>query len=402
MPSVRRSRRSLVAAALVMVALGAAVTVTVLRHNGAGTPNGALSTSRALNGRTGTAMPPSFLPNLPSASPSGSAANPLHRQLPTAIGGCSVSPILVNGCRAWLGAAARDYPGKSGSKANILAHEEVIGRPVDIAHTYHPPGSSLPNDTDLYFLDRPNTILLTNWKPASTFADAAGGNAAVDAKIHKTARSVKAAGRTFMLALWHEPENDVSRGTACGGLIGHGGSPAEYVAMWRHVRSIFTAEGVTNVVWVMNYMGASNWDCLVPSLWPGNDLVDWVMYDPYSSGGNRTWASQVGRFYSYLLSHSDGTHDFLSKPWGLGEFGIGHSPDGSTVASQAQSYTYYDDAVRSIRTNMFPRLKAYVDFDVQGVHDTKIAYSTITHRFDQTELEHYSVFAATVQSTRIG
>ena len=31
----------------------------------------------------------------------------------------------------------------------------------------------------------------------------------------------------------------------------------------------------------MNYLGFDGWDCLFPELWPGNDRVDWITWDPY-------------------------------------------------------------------------------------------------------------------------
>lgn len=47
----------------------------------------------------------------------------------------------------------------------------------------------------------------------------------------------------------------------------------------------------------MNYMGFKRWDCLVPQLWPGNSLVDWVMMDTYGLPRNRLIDQSVGRFH---------------------------------------------------------------------------------------------------------
>ena len=63
-----------------------------------------------------------------------------------------------------------------------------------------------------------------------------------------------------MLDVHHEPENDISPG-------GYPELPEPHVhrrppapssttsGMWRNVRARFNALGVTNVVWVMNYLG---------------------------------------------------------------------------------------------------------------------------------------------------
>ncbi len=121
--------------------------------------------------------------------------------------------------------------------------------------------------------------------------------------------------------------------------------------MWHNVRARFDALGITNVVWVMNFMGYEGWNCVENSVWPGNDYVDWVMWDPYPR--NATWAYHVGGFYNWLTTHSDAEHNYLSKPWGLAEFG-------NNGTSQANVYQMYDDAKRALDNGTYPRIKAYV------------------------------------------
>ena len=308
---------------------------------------------------------------------------------------CTVSSKLVNSCRPWLGAAVNDNVSfASDTKSQILGHESLIGRQLDIAHTYHTAGSNSLSATDTYFAKRPNTILVTNWKPSNDWGDAGGGNASVNAGIDQMANSIKSLGSTkIMLVLFHEPENDVSSEPSCPNVSykGNLGTPTEYRNMWANVQNRFDAAGVTNVVWVMNYMGFTNWNCLIKPLWPGNSRVDWVAWDPYSPSNEKTWDEAISDYYNFLSSSSDSTHDFNSKPWLLGEFGIGHG--NTTTADQAHTYKFYDDAKASLAANRYPRLKGYLDFDVQGVHDTQIAYVTTTHVYDPVELQHYKAFA---------
>src|SRR5688572_760552 len=61
---------------------------------------------------------------------------------PPAAAACVVDSKLVNSCRPWLGAAANGYPNLSGDGAQIRAHEQRIGRPLDVVHLYTPPGQS--------------------------------------------------------------------------------------------------------------------------------------------------------------------------------------------------------------------------------------------------------------------
>jgi hypothetical protein len=156
--------------------------------------------------------------------------------------------------------------------------------------------------------------------------------------------------------------------------------------MWANVRRRFAARGATNVVWVMNYMGYKPYDCLVPELWPGNSLVDWLMIDAYGTKARPLIDASVGRFYRFLEAHSDPAHDYRSKPWGLGEFSI-HG------ATRAQAYAYWDSARAALDNAAYPRLKAYVVFDSTGGHqDNRVAYD-INGTYDPTEQAHYNAFA---------
>src|SRR3954451_17208197 len=114
---------------------------------------------------------------------------------------CVVSDKLVNSCRPWLGAAAGNYPNFVDQlRSQIDAHEQRIGRPVDIVHSYHPPGK-LPLSTDeRYYTRRPNTMLFINWKPAARWTDAAGGNATINGQIDLVASRIAALGsrRVFL------------------------------------------------------------------------------------------------------------------------------------------------------------------------------------------------------------
>lgn len=308
---------------------------------------------------------------------------------------CAISSKLVNSCRPWLGGFANSNASfASDTKSQILGHESLIGRQLDMPHTYHPVGSNTLSAADTYFATRPNTILVTNWKPANIWKDADGSNASINAGIDQMANSIKSLGTTkIMLVVFHEPENDVSSDPNCPDVSykGSAGTPTDYRNMWANVRSRFDNAGVTNVVWAMNYMGFSAWNCLVKDLWPGNDKVDWVMWNPYSGSNAQTWDDAASIYYDWLTQNSDAQHDFLSKPWGLGEFGIGHG--NTQVADQAHTYQFYDDIKASLVANRYPRIKAYLGFDTQGVHDTQIAYVTVTHEYDAVELQHYKNFA---------
>jgi hypothetical protein len=280
---------------------------------------------------------------------------------------CTPSAILVNPCRPWFGAVANGNPGAPSSRVAQFDYlERLIGRRLDIFRDYHtPPGhgilANLPLNYDERQLARqPHTYLDVNWKPARTFALADGGDAAVNRQIDQAAASIRSiAPRKIFLTIWWEPQNDVTSdpgGHCYVNSNATGGTPAQYVAMWQNVESRFRADGVTNVVWAMDYQAppSGQYDCLVPQLWPGNGLVDWVLYDTYSRTSQATWANTVGRFYHVLIRDSSPRVNFESKPWGLGEFGTCTNPD--TAAADK----FYLEAKRAFAANAYPRLKMYL------------------------------------------
>ncbi len=302
---------------------------------------------------------------------------------------CTISAKLVNSCRPWLGAESGNYGVGSGFRARMLEHEARIGRQVDIVHAYTGPGAVLSSDM-VTLARRPATIALINWKPSYTWATAGGGNATVNTQIDNMARSIKALDTTkIMLTVYHEPESNISAGGAPGcptkTLRGTSGSSADYVNMWHNVRARFDALGVNNVVWVMNYTGYVDWHCLTKDIWPGNDYVDWLMWDPYTK--NVSWTQTVNSFYNYLTANSDAEHDFLSKPWGLGEFGY-------VGTSQSAAYAMYDEARRNLQNGVHPKLKAFVVWDnyTSSSNDDRVRFNA-SHVADPVEQEHYNAFA---------
>jgi hypothetical protein len=309
---------------------------------------------------------------------------------------CAPTPKLVNPCHPLLGAFGQGYPQvRPDLRSQVDYHEQRIGRRGDIVRGNYHVGPQYLTPAEKHYATRPSTNLLINWKPAVRWADAGGGNQDVNAIIDTMAGSIKSvAPSKIMLTVWHEPENDVSSGTACPTKSTTGsGSPADYRAMWANVRRRFAARGVTNVVWVMNYMGFKRWDCLVPGLWPGNGLVDWVMMDPYGTPSQPLVDDSVGRFYRLLQRTSDARHDFLSKPWGLGEFSI-HG------VTQAQAYAYWDSLRRAVHNVAYPKLRAYVPYDSSGGHaDNRVAYG-LNGVLDPLEQARYNAFARDPVFTR--
>lgn len=340
---------------------------------------------------------------------------------------CTVSDALVNSCRPWLGATSAHYTmaGDAWTKKiqteyfekrlnnpNVLLDinaATMVNYKLDFMHAYVGQGDVI-SGTILEYATRSNTYLQLGWKPTNgVWQSANGSNATVNSDIDKMANSIKAiAPKKVFLNIWHEPENDVTPGTAgtCTATSSKGtkGSPADYVAMWQNVRNRFNALGVTNVVWNMNYMGYTYYSCLVPQLWPGNSLIDWVTFDPYA-GGAESFAQSLAAFYSYLETSSDATHAYTSKPWGLSEHGYWNKDGNST---DAQSIVYWQQVKQALVNNTFPRLMLYSVFDSCPVTDatTYSGCSFVGLKISTTMLPYieeqqaFNDFAQTLLNTR--
>ena len=88
-----------------------------------------------------------------------------------------------------------------------------------------------------------------------------------------------------------------------------------------------------------------------------------------------------------MTNNNDAEHDFLSKPWGLGEFGY-------VGSSQTAAYAMYDEARRNLQNGVHPKLKAYIVWDnyTSSSNDDRVRF-TENHVADPVEQEHYNAFA---------
>ena len=133
-------------------------------------------------------------------------------------------------------------------------------------------------------------ITLEPWSWRSRWGDAALPDYALstivagrhDAELSRIARTTAAYGRPVLLRFAHEMNGWWYPWAA--GV--NGNTAADYVAAWRHVRSLFWEAGATDAafVWSPNALTGSGRETPMDQLYPGDAWVDLVGMTAYSHG----------------------------------------------------------------------------------------------------------------------
>ncbi|HEY3238738.1 MAG TPA: hypothetical protein VGL92_04165 [Acidimicrobiia bacterium] len=268
--------------------------------------------------------------------------------------GPPVSDKLVPREGAWWGS----YPGQAAG--DVEAREAVYGRQVDVLHRYHDWDDAWPTAEEQAYAAQ-GRFLFEGWEnrifggATVCWADiAAGGH---DAAIDAQAQRLAAFGSRLFVGFMHEPEDNV--GTCQPGAVNDPvadmGSVEDFKAAYRHI--VERVRPVApKVVWVLGLMGGS--PALSWSFYPGDDVVDWVAWDPYdwancAGRANDTWRS-FRQVTQGMYAHLDAVGN--TKPRMLGEYGAHDDP------AMGSKERWFRDLPTTLRTAM-PKLKALVYFD---------------------------------------
>ena len=303
--------------------------------------------------------------NTTTTSPAPTTTAPT---VPEPDGGCTVSTLLVPGCGAWLGSSTPSRDGTFNYAQGLAEYEAVAQNVPDILHFYKTGAVTFPTAAEVALAERPgrqHSLLLYNWKPSTALTWREIADGAADQNISLVAEGLKRYPGRFFLAIHHEPENDQ-------GAVGSGRTPDDYVAMYRHVVTMLRDLGVTNAVYVMNFMGFAGWAPVADAFYPGDDVVDWIAYDPYAHAGQSTFAQLLNRpsgdwpgFYAWATARAPGT------PIMLGEWGF-------DLASQPLAPAAVDVAADTLESR-FPMVKALVYWNNQTAEfDYRLGQPTAT------------------------
>jgi hypothetical protein len=142
--------------------------------------------------------------------------------------------------------------------------------------------------------------------------------AAGDFKSYETtwAKQIKAYGGPVVLRFAHEMNGSWYPWSA----QANGNTASDYVAAWRHLRSVFSAQKVTNVSWSWSpnvpYVGSTP----LSSLYPGDAYVDQVALDGYNWGATQPWSTWTS-FWDLFSPGVAELRSLTDKPLMVGEVG---------------------------------------------------------------------------------
>lgn len=254
------------------------------------------------------------------------------------------------------------------------------------------------------------STLMVTWEPWASYGDKRNWacqdvvSGRFDGYIRSYARAVKFADVPVMMRFAHEMNGDwYPWGTAYAGSCqrNNGNSPAMFVAMWKHVVSIFRQEGATKVKWVWspnilytnNYNDQRQQERDLFALYPGDGWVDWVGASVYNDGARRPWRSFAVLFDSTYTALTQ----LCAKPLMIAEMGVTEqgAPQGQTKAKWLRQALLVDIPQRYSRVRLvtyFCRDKSSMgesnyrfDSSADSLAAFRAVADSLTYRWDKNQ-----------------
>ena len=295
----------------------------------------ARTTTRALGAVAVVAVGITVLPGLSS----GTLARPQQRGASPAVETTTATVAsLVPTTGAYFGAAVPGGWGDNQYDA-VENYEAAAGRKLDLQRIYQSWGEPLNGGLIRWDVNTNRTPMISIYPVRGStvvrWADIAAGR--YDADIARQADEIRSLNAPVWLTLNHEPEDDPRHGT-----------PAEFVAAWRHWVDVFRGRGVNNAAftWIMMAWSFASNEAL--TYYPGDAYVDWVASDGYNwgicrGGGWCDFRSVFSDMYAFGLAHA--------KPMLIAEYASAEDPTDPNHKSE-----WLAEAAAQLRT--MPQIKA--------------------------------------------
>lgn len=238
--------------------------------------------------------------------------------------------------------------------------EHSIERPFDIVYYFHGIDvASLPTSEErsaaagnrILHIDLESRRFLAPGHPEVSWKAVSAGT--FDATLRQTAAGFASLNRPFFITFDHEADSPLK--------IRARGTPAQFIAAWRHVRKIFLAAGAKQAIWTWVVTGYPANFVNAAALYPGNAFVDWISWDPYDQRGcaaqgvgtapAKSFAAIARPFYHWLATGGVKAGISLDKPYMISETGSAYDPSHPKASA---------NFIRSIPSGLaqLPRIRA--------------------------------------------
>lgn len=242
--------------------------------------------------------------------------SPTLEQLPAAAAG----PFTTTGrgpavpeTGAWFGAFVNAQNRRTGDQLEAIdGFEDMIDRPLALAHSFHPWQDDFPSTYDYELVHR-GKLLMISWAGTDTRSIVTG---VYDEEIRRRAVAVRDFRTPILLRYRWEMDRP--------NLFNVVHSPEDYVAAWKHVRRIFTEVGADNAAWVWCPHADGFMDGRAQPFYPGDDQVDWLCADVYSGPEMYTFTQLMAPVLEWARHRP--------RPLLIGEFGVVQGEPGQRSA----------------------------------------------------------------------
>jgi hypothetical protein len=260
---------------------------------------------------------------------------------------CKRNQIDVPRCGVLWGIYLPAQPAPGGWIAPYAQVEGPTGRKFDIVRNYvdWKRGVTFPTKAEASFAKAHGVVLSLSWSAVDYTTRARVSYASIasgqwdSSVILPEARALKRFRHPVFVDFDAEFDNVAKSGS---------GTPAQYVAAYRHIHRVMRLAGVTNVIWTWISTGYVGHTQQIAASYPGAAFVNWIGYDPYNFAQcqSTAWRSPYQTFqpfYRWLTTQPA----MRKKPIMLGEYA---SAPGPAVGS------WYANVAGALRR--LPRIKA--------------------------------------------
>jgi hypothetical protein len=251
--------------------------------------------------------------------------------------------------------------------------------------------SSFP-DQDLYRVSTMGIVPIITWEPwdvrnhnpiQPAFSPRLIARGIYDQYIRQFARDAAAYKKPVFIRLAHEMNGNWYPWGAV-----NGNTPAEYIAMWRHVHDIFMNEKAGNVIWLWS---PNNTDIHgladnVLSYYPGDTYVDWVGFSAFN------WGEQNGYHWKSFREIAEPIYsklEFLDKPVMVAEV--------SSTNTGGIKEQWFEETLRN-GLEFFPNIKGVVFYNANfGLYEFQLSAGMNHETIIRKRIMHSAYFLTTLE-----